>query len=642
VIRLSSLLVLLASVALGLPSAAGAFIYWASQDSDAIGRANLDGSGVEPNFINPVPVATGGPYKPSGVAVDSDHVYWAAEHFDAGLEEEGVVGRAGLESSSIEPAFIAGAAHPSGVAADGEHLYWPDDAVVAGHSTIARAHLNGSGVEQAFIGGLGRPCGIAVDSEHIYWNEGSSIGRANLDGTGVNTTFITLTNPGLHGQPACGVAVGGGHIYWGNNGSIGRANLDGSGVSEEFITGTEQACGVAVDGEHVYWVGGDKGSIGRSNLDGSGVVQSFITVAGMFSCAIAADALLPSTTTIEASRRTAVFGEGATFTATVADAASASHIVPTGTVQFEVNGEPEGRPVALGPEGKAVYTPTEPLEVGDEVTAKYLGNRQLGASTSEAAALTVEAAPTGTTLAATPNPGIVGEAVTFTASVVDTKTAIVPSGSVAFTLDGEFLTAVPLDESGHAGIEVTGLKAGDHAVQASFSFLLGGFGFGDFAPSVASVTEHMLNPPPSPPPSHPAPPAPPNSNFALARAVVASNGSISLWENAPEAGTFTATARTRAGYIASAGIASAACSRTRRRCKAPPPAVYGTATTAATGASMIKLLIKPNRPARAAIASGRTLHVSVSVSFQPARGGAPKSTITPLVVKGVRHKSHRR
>src|SRR5438876_1031872 len=61
----------------------------------------------------------------------------------------------------------------------------------------------------------------------VYWTNFSatySIGRANLDGTGIDQSFIT----GASGKSTYGVAVDGAHIYWtnsGNSGSIGRANL---------------------------------------------------------------------------------------------------------------------------------------------------------------------------------------------------------------------------------------------------------------------------------------------------------------------------------------------------------------------------------------------------------------------------------
>ena len=46
----------------------------------------------------------------------------------------------------------------------------------------------------------------------------------------------------------CGVAVNDTHIFWGNNGgdAIGRANLDGTGVDQNFITGADNPCGVTL------------------------------------------------------------------------------------------------------------------------------------------------------------------------------------------------------------------------------------------------------------------------------------------------------------------------------------------------------------------------------------------------------------
>ena len=77
-----------------------------------------------------------------------------------------------------------------------------------------------------------------------------TIGRANLDGTGVNQSFIATA-----GAPP-GAAVDRGHIYWVNyiaSGTIGRANLDGTGVDQSFIIGAGGPCGVAVDSAHIYW-----------------------------------------------------------------------------------------------------------------------------------------------------------------------------------------------------------------------------------------------------------------------------------------------------------------------------------------------------------------------------------------------------
>ena len=91
----------------------------------------------------------------------------------------------------------------------------------------------------------------------------------------MNPSFISTdpnTNP-------TGVAVDSGHIYWSNwadTGSIGRANLDGTGVNQNFISDAAKPVGVEVDSNDIYWSNYNFGSIGRANLDGTGVNQTFI------------------------------------------------------------------------------------------------------------------------------------------------------------------------------------------------------------------------------------------------------------------------------------------------------------------------------------------------------------------------------
>jgi hypothetical protein len=178
------------------------------------------------------------------------------------------------------------------------YIYWTSNS----GTTIGRANNDGSSVNQQFIAGAQHPCGVTVDGSHIYWaNEGSptsatvtgtTIGRANLDGSSPDENFI---KGAFH---PCGVAIDGSHIYWANTGlgggnSIGRANLDGTGVDQNFITGANGPCGVAVDAGHIYWANwggglGDGKTIGRANLDGSGANENFITGANG-PCGIAVD-----------------------------------------------------------------------------------------------------------------------------------------------------------------------------------------------------------------------------------------------------------------------------------------------------------------------------------------------------------------
>src|SRR5262249_36126924 len=153
------------------------------------------------------------------------------------LRRPGLHGRVRVLAAALGVMLAVAAALPSAAAA---FVYWAN----ASTGTIGRAHLDGSGANQSFITGASTPDGVAVAGAHIYWATVSTgtIGRANVDGSGANQSFITgASNP-------VGVAVDGAHIYWANFGTagsgttIGRANLDGS--SAGFITGATGPYGV--------------------------------------------------------------------------------------------------------------------------------------------------------------------------------------------------------------------------------------------------------------------------------------------------------------------------------------------------------------------------------------------------------------
>ena len=244
-----------------------AFIYWANAGHDlpgfggnAIGRANLDGSGPRQDLLS----GAGGS---CGVALGERSIYWQgiwlyplgsggrgssfANRDGAGVARITDVWRTELDASNskrlfgdytvyteYEPADLA-----CGVAVDGQFAYWADQPASLG--TIGRIRLDGSGGESSFISGAERPCGVAVDGDYIYWanRDGNTIGRANRDGSSPDQNFISGANS------PCGVAVDGSYIYWANFGSdaIGRASLDGSGAEQSFIGGAAGPCGLTVD-----------------------------------------------------------------------------------------------------------------------------------------------------------------------------------------------------------------------------------------------------------------------------------------------------------------------------------------------------------------------------------------------------------
>src|ERR687886_753336 len=89
-----------------LAAPADAFVYWANSGTGTIGRANLDGTDVNQNFIT-------GANAPAGVAVDGAHLYWT--NFTG---TGGAIGRANLDGTGVDQSFITGASRPGGVAVD--------------------------------------------------------------------------------------------------------------------------------------------------------------------------------------------------------------------------------------------------------------------------------------------------------------------------------------------------------------------------------------------------------------------------------------------------------------------------------------------------------------------------------------------
>jgi hypothetical protein len=90
---------------------------------------------------------------------------------------------------------------------------------------------------------------------------------------------------------------------------------------------------------------------------------------------------IKTTITLQSSKNPSAVGQSVRFTATVAAVAPGTG-VPTGQVQFRVNGSNFGSPVTLV-NGVAISAATSTLSAGNRsITAVYLGNTQTASSTS--------------------------------------------------------------------------------------------------------------------------------------------------------------------------------------------------------------------------------------------------------------------
>ena len=203
-----------------------------------IGRVALDSSSFAPGFVSGTDYAT-------SVAVDASHIYWGANF--------GTIGRADLNGSNVDPSFIAdaGDGRVSGVAVDAGHVYWAHErhpraetAGSAAPTSTARTPTSTSSQlpisratsrstpststgraqpgghdrprqprrfgprPQLHRRGRGRTRSIAIDAGHVYWTRGRKIGRADLDGTNVDGAFIKFRQgDGVYGLNGLAVDV---------------------------------------------------------------------------------------------------------------------------------------------------------------------------------------------------------------------------------------------------------------------------------------------------------------------------------------------------------------------------------------------------------------------------------------------------
>ncbi len=174
-------------------------------------------------------------------------------------------------------------------------------------------------------------------------------------------------------------------------------------------------------------------------------------------------------TELSSSTNTSVYGQPVTFTATVT-ANPPSEIIPTGEVIFDISDY--GSIVAmLDRSGKAtVNVNTLHARPPYSIRSVYFGEGGFETSYSSEISLTVNKAPTTTSLTSSPNPSDIDQSVTFTATV----TANPPSEStlagkhVVFDIDSDSFGAV-LDGSGKATLLYHGFSAsGQHTAKARF------------------------------------------------------------------------------------------------------------------------------------------------------------------------------
>jgi Bacterial Ig-like domain (group 3) len=213
------------------------------------------------------------------------------------------------------------------------------------------------------------------------------------------------------------------------------------------------------------------------------VTTTVVVIGLLLVAACPAQALAPSTVTIEQFPDPIDYGDDVTFTATVAG--SMTRTTPTGSVQFRVDGADDGAPVMLDSGGAASFVPSAFVDVGATITALYRGDATFDAASAGLQA-TVTPATTSASISSSANPVIAGGLLTFGATVVNTSTEVTPAGSVQFIVDDEPV-GLPqaLDDAGQASLR---LRA---QFEASVDTVTGVYhdDTGDFADASASLTQ---------------------------------------------------------------------------------------------------------------------------------------------------------
>jgi len=365
-------------------SSASAYVYWTA--GSAVGRADLDGSGVTQAFVSD-------PGIPDGIAVDGAHIYWG---------DGDAIGRSNLDGSDPQPTWITGLPQrPVGIATDAGHIYW-----VTTGSDVYSASLDGTDVTDLAHAPGATITALTVVDGTIYFVSDNSVYSVSAGGGTPNLVLTAQAIDGATPPLLNGIAYADGYLYVSELslptgegaaafGSIGKAPLNNPGaVNETFINGLTEVAALASDGTYLYWAESvdsyQATDIGRIPLsDPNDVQNTFITEPASVTALAADTGIDPTTTTVTCGPTAVAIGQPSSCTATVTDAASPS--TPTGTINFTGNGAAFflGSPCQLTARtggGAGCTVGADLTSVGSQsITATYSGDTAHQASSGTAA-----------------------------------------------------------------------------------------------------------------------------------------------------------------------------------------------------------------------------------------------------------------
>jgi hypothetical protein len=216
-------------------------------------------------------------------------------------------------------------------------------------------------------------------------------------------------------------------------------------------------------------------SVVSADMNGDGFTDLVLgtaqsgTSTGPFTVTVALNCGLRCTSTsLTSSGPTSSFNQSITFTATVTALSPKATSAPTGTVSFQDTFPVANLGTATLVSGSATFVYSGLSAGSHSIIAIYEGDQNFTASTSSTIQQNVYQASTTTAISSSPNPSNSGQSVTF-AAVVSPSTSGVPTGSVAFSDNGNQSASVVLDATGSASFSTSSLTTGTHSITWSYS-----------------------------------------------------------------------------------------------------------------------------------------------------------------------------
>ena len=328
---------------------------------------------------------------------------------------------------------------------------------------------------------------LGDDSSNSFKGSTSAVVNEIVSQASTTTTLAVDNNPSAFGQsviftasvasasPGAGVVTGtvtfkDGTIVLGNGtlGTNGIATFSTSALPQPLTVGSHSIT-ATYSGDNNY-VGSTSDMLSEAVIKNGGTMV-----------------------TVNSSANPSLLHQSISFTVVVSAAGSSG--IPTGTVQFQIDGTKFGSPVTLAG-GTAASGSTSSLAIGKhKVTAVYGGDANFVASTSPVLTQVVNKDGSTTSIASSINPSSFGQSVTFTATVAAVAPGIgAPTGTVSFKDGTTTLGKGTLDGTGKATLTVPSgsirplsASASPHSITAVYG------GDANFATSTSPVLTQVVN-----------------------------------------------------------------------------------------------------------------------------------------------------